>query len=192
MNVENINFAQFLDYFNTWYPVLVPAALLSIILLGCIVDWIRVLLVGYVDDNENDVKHWWWHKVKSVFGIDVYYGTKYEGSDYYYWVKLPGYFAGFRDKAEAKRYAAGDETVTPACVHDSDLMSNLIDTKVFFGPIMPIVVLSVVLLVIKLLPLVIVAGVAIGYGTLRLARSVVRLTKKFKAHVSNPNAHKEK
>lgn len=133
MNVENINFAQFLDYFTTWYPILVPSALLSIIILGCIVDRIRVVLVGYIDDYESDVKTWWWPKIKSLTGSDVY---------------------------------------------------------VVFGPILPIIYLTGMLLVIKLLPWVIVVGIAIGYFTLKLTRSVVRLTKKFKSHVSDPNAHK--
>jgi hypothetical protein len=100
-------------------------------------------------------------------------------------------WAAFTSKEEAEDYLKDQTSVRPnktASTMSSEFdRQSLIGLKILLG----IAKLFFGLVMIKILPWSISIGLAVGVSLMLLDRAIVRLVKKVKEHISNPNAHKQ-
>ena len=51
--METVTFANFLAYFGSYYPILIPSVTLLVLLGSYLLDLLRVGLIKYVDEGES-------------------------------------------------------------------------------------------------------------------------------------------
>lgn len=233
--MENITITQFLAYFNSWYPLIIPCVALLVATASFVLDWVRAWVVAYVDDNESGpYKMYVEPFLRKLFFGDEPTMESVNQEKFYY---LPRILDWFDDDDVAARR---DHVVVVnghwkyawvRSAEDVDMTKKLIERFGAYGVsairngyevtldgikicryntlestyraqmseyqgksvIIRLLVLSSAMITLltayKFLPSITV-GCVVGYGVLRLARSTVRLGKRLKAHITDPNAHK--
>lgn len=204
--------SNFLTYFGTWYPVIIPATVGFIVLLATLLDWCRIGIMGYADDFETTIDLYIVPLLRRIIfsedgtgkirgrATDTRNGDAWgnlgdlrkSGSEYYvsthsYWdtIKCSNKLDAEVISKRLKRLAVTGGT--RAFVRGLRDGENCSPSLIFALGVILFGILAV-LGAYSVFPVVTIA-IASGYFTLRLTRSVVRLTKKFKSHVTDPEAH---
>lgn len=218
--METINISQFMGYFGSYYPTILPVFVALCIISAYVLDLLRVWTIAYVDEGETGpYKRYvstFLHKlvgnepqklaVGDLVSIreaklarisdspkekqDIYYEYPmvHNGVEYFFYLrtqrgkakilseKYPHLsqkvFLDILDKGSLSKYCSDYEKV----------VWNPMDTA--FDLFIWLVLAGALLAAYKFLPAITV-GTIIGYCVLRLARSIVRLTKKFNKHISD-------
>lgn len=212
--MEKINLVQFLAYFSDWYPIIIPAAVLVLAGVALLLDRCRVWVIGYADDFENGpYKEYVAAFFRRVFNTsdnedlvaalrvlkETYASTR--STDWRsdlgkYWVQVDQYYkylylSGHATEAQGAALQTVASKVSKKTLWDIrsdwELPRSTDTVRNFFAALC---LLACILCAYKLLPEITI-GCAIGYCVLRTARGTVRIGKKLKAHIADPNAHKE-
>jgi hypothetical protein len=203
--MENINIADFISYFGSYYPVIIPVLITLLIISSYVLDLIRAWCIKYVDEGESgpykeyvlpalnkllglrtksDVPDWM-QLVHSSFTsgsisprmvYSIKLGSKYACSNYSEDIKR---IQKYKDKCDGVE----EEALLFKCLYTSEHKTHTVfDTALELG--LRLAVILMALTAYKFLPELTI-GALIGYAVLRVARSVVRLTKRFNKHISD-------
>lgn len=194
--METVNLVGFITYFSDYYPVLIPSAIACCLLLAWIADWLRIQIISYVDDGEGGpykqyvepfltklnklsipILHYSDVRITSHSPSTHIYGIKLKDGRYMWashaadQVAMEKYFSLYGEVYVEKQVEAIKQCGVP------DIPTPVLLTFQLLG-------LGVLLACYKFFPSITI-GVLLGYGLLRMARSITRLTKKFKKHISD-------
>lgn len=212
--MEIINLAQFMAYFGSWYPIIIPVTVVGVTLVALVLDWIRCWIIGYADDFENGpYKKYVVPLLERIFSV-THDKNVIDALSVLKDGRVSTYTGDFRKGGDAFRAEVNQydkylyiyPTATAEQVNAFHYLRNVLSDKQLWNVrlnwelpssaeisrnfSMYVFVLGLVLTAYKFLPEVTV-GCVIGYCVLRVARSTVRIGKKLKAHITDPNAHKE-
>ena len=197
--METITLANFLAYFGAYYPLLIPCIALLLLVSSTMLDQLRVWVITYVDEGESGPYKTYvvplLYKLYGIGNTEVYppFDREYtsvstKGNEHTYNHTLPvggkvlssNYNSHIR---KAKEYLEehGEEA----------LLSHYLKER---GPVLCtaicLAILSLALTAYKFLPAITVGSI-VAYAVMRLARSIVRLTKRFNKHVGDGHGPKE-
>jgi len=216
--METINISQFMGYFGSYYPIILPVFVALCIISAYVLDIIRVGAVSYVDEGESGpYKRYvstFFHKLmdNEPFGETKTHSIKSDEA-----INLKVYCKNYqigRDDADHKVEHQG-KTISVYYEYQLDKLRDFLkrhpdisldllleliekgnDHPIFkaeevwdpFDTLKELVIYLVIFMLgltaYKFLPAITV-GAIVGYCVLRLARSIVRLTKKFNKHISD-------
>ena len=221
--METITLSSFLDYFGTYYPILIPCITLLVILCSVGLDLLRVWLIAYVDEGQNGpyktyvmpmldkilntsealVDTWCFNRdTSTTLSIYCKEGRIESEEGAYSYPIGNGKYICFDYAFKIRRFkevAAGkDSGYVQACVdiclkgERSKYFNNAPEKPkaVFIELVLWLLLGGLSLTCFKFLP-TITMGVIVGYGVLRTARSIARLSKKFNKHCADGDAHKK-
>lgn len=205
--MEIINFTQFLVYFTTYYPLLVPLGILAVFLVALLLDGLRVGLLGFIDDFETKGKYKCvvWRKyrrsihgaVDGAFSVDSMYHSEPLGIEEKrgsFYVNLPETrrIVTFTEEENALHFLSHVKDVGQKKASEDaqkyTWSSSNTDLVVLSIPAY-ILMLMVILFAFKVLPLVVTLTAFSSYLIVLTARGLVRLKKRVMKHVKDPHAH---
>lgn len=205
MNVEQINFQDVLAYFACFYWWIIPTSILAAVAAAVAVDWVRIGVLGYTDDWEKGEEQKVWPWVDKLLSPSSHGVTAEDlamfiplgkvekvgdfwlvGTDAYWWnLKCPT--EGVALQHAKKLSGMLRRSDRDAYVRKFRLNDTILPTEIKLVFICG--ALLVVLMLHKEFPVLTYIVVAIAVA-LNLSRGVIRLKKKFMAHIKDPNAHK--
>lgn len=195
--METINLANFLAYFGDYYPILIPSIALLLLLSGIMLDQLRVWVITYVDEGENGpYKTYIIPLLCKLYGVTpdldasgLYTSSFGRGQSTPHCTKLPisGTYLYAYDKEPFGRAMAYLKSYG-----EEKLLYQLKETNAgpFLCTVLSFMVALLGLLAYKFLPALTV-GAIVAYAVMRLARSILRLTKRFNKHIGDGHGVKE-
>ena len=189
--METIDFSMFVNYFTGNYFWILPIFCVVACAAILILDWMRKHLVAFIDDYEKEAYEW---KLAKFMLVHTWYinqiGGRWGVTDGDLWVDKEA--AG-----EGKRNSwSGTDTVSKYCLvssrEEAEGILNAIynPLKINLSRLSDIVILTAGATIFHFTPLWLSITLVSVAGTVLLARGVVRLTKKIKNHINDPDAHK--
>lgn len=209
--MENYSLADFIGYFSSYYPVIIPSTIALFVFSAYVLDLLRIGVVHYVDEGESgpykgyvlpalnkllglrtksEAPDWMQlvnssHTVGSISPRLFYkekLGYKYACSNYSEDIKR---IQKYKDKCDGVE----EEALLFKCLYTSEHKTHTVfDTALELG--LRLAVILMALTAYKFLPELTI-GALVGYAVLRIARFTTRLGKKFNKHISDGHGVKQ-
>ena len=216
--METINLASFLAYFGSYYPILLPSIALLLGVIAVMLDQLRVWVITYVDEGESgpykryvipflrkllnlrdeeEAKSIGWHQ--EVLNLGIRGGGNVNGGTEVY-AFLTMHVSPTKAKELQRiidKYGLSEEKDLYHHVkYGVDLSGDYTlkpepDIHIVGESLLWAALITAGLTAYKFLPEITI-GCLVGYAVMRLARSIVRLTKRFNKHISDGHGVNDK